>query len=255
MMIDTHCHIHDEKFDADRSEVLKRAKDAGVTHMIAIGCDVETTIRAQAQAHQNAQVYFSAGFHPHEAKFLGDDELALIKTMAKDPKCVAIGECGLDFYYEHSHKEAQVDAFVKQIKLASDLGKPLVIHLRDAYDECIEILINYRKSHQNLVIHCFSGTLGQAKEFVRMGAMISLSGIITFKKPGDLIEVAKTIALESLLIETDCPYLAPHPHRGQRNEPAYLAYTLKVVAQARNVEEAVIAQKLYENSRNFFNLA
>jgi TatD DNase family protein len=254
-MFDSHCHIHDEKFDGDREEVLKRALKAGITHMVSVGCDVHTSRRAQEQAFAHDYIYFSAGFHPHEAQHGIDSELSAIKDIARDPKCVAIGECGLDFYYEHSARDIQIDIFIKQIYMAQELNKPLIIHVRDAYDECIAILEKHRTPSQKLVIHCFSGTLSQAQTFVAMGALISLSGIVTFKKPGELLEVARHIPLENLIIETDSPYLAPHPHRGKRNEPAYLELTLNAIAQAREQEQSVIAKKIFDNTMNFFSLS
>ena len=254
-IIDSHCHIHDPKFDLDLPEVLKRARLAGVTHMITVGCDVETTRQAQKRAQQEPGIYFSAGFHPHDAKFSSDEQLLEIEKMAADPNCVAIGECGLDFYYEHSNHNDQIISFIKQIKLADKLNLPLIIHLRDAYDKCLEILKEHKKPHQKFVIHCFSGNLEQAQEFCRMGGLISLSGIITFKKPGELLDVARNVPLKNLLIETDAPYLAPHPHRGQRNEPSYVTLTLKAVAQARAQNEDEVAAQLYRNTADFFNLA
>ena len=253
-IIDSHCHIHDPKFAQDLACVLTRAREAGITHMITVGCDVETTKQAQKIAHQESSVYFSAGFHPHDAKFSSDEELLRIRELATDPKCVAIGECGLDFYYEHSNKHEQIASFIKQIKLADELNLPLIIHLRDAYDTCLEILKEHKKTHQKFVIHCFSGTQEQAQEFCQMGGLISLSGILTFKKPGELVLVAKNLALEHLLIETDAPYLAPHPHRGQRNEPSYVTLTLQAVAQARGQDESEVAAQIYNNTMNFFNI-
>lgn len=251
-MIDSHCHLHDEKYASDLTEVLKRAKDAGVTRFVTIGCDIETTKRAQALAKVLPNVFFSAGYHPHEARFLNDETLLELKKYAVDKKCVAIGETGLDFYYEHSSKEDQERAFRKQIELAKELSLPVVIHLRDAFIQCISILNEHKDYTNKMVIHCFSGTLSEAIALEKLGCYISLSGIVTFKKPGELLEVAKEIPLDKLLIETDCPYLAPHPHRGQRNEPAYLAYTLQAVAQARGEPLAHVSEKIALNTALFF---
>ncbi len=254
MIIDSHCHIHDEKFNADRAEVIHRATDAGITHLITIGCDILTTERARAMADKYDHVYFSAGFHPHEAKFLSDENFDLLKGLAEHPKCVAIGECGLDFYYYHSSAEEQKTALIRQIELASLLNLPLVIHLRDAFLPCVEIFENHLKEDQKVLIHCFSGTLEEAHIFADMGFYISLSGILTFKKPGDLARVAAEMPPEKLLIETDAPYLAPHPHRGQRNEPALIKHTLAAVADARGEELSKVAAQIYQNSKEFFGL-
>jgi TatD DNase family protein len=254
MIIDSHSHLHDPKFASDLDEVLARAKDAGLTDLVTIGCDIETTKRAQAVAHKYPQVFFSAGFHPHEAKFLNDETFAELTEMAKDKKCVAIGECGLDYYYEHSPKEAQLEAFKRQLELAEYLNKPVVIHLRDAYEDCLNMLRDKTWPGRKVVIHCFSGTVSHAQAFVDIGCHISFSGIITFKKPLDLLEVAKMVPANRIIIETDCPYLAPHPFRGQRNEPAYIVNTLNVVAQARGEDVDSLAKTIHQNTLGFFAL-
>lgn len=255
MIIDSHCHLHDEKYALDLNEVLERAKNADVSHMISIGCDIETTEKAKALAEKIDNVYYSAGFHPHEAKFLSDEALKALKVLAQNPKCVAIGECGLDFYYEHSGKIEQISAFRKQIALARELNLPLVIHLRDAFDDFMAILSEHKDYAHRVLMHCFSGTLSEAKALESLGCFISLSGIITFKKPGELLLVAQAVAKDRLLIETDCPYLAPHPHRGERNEPAYIAYTLKAIAQARGEDEKAVEKQIAHNTMNFFGLS
>lgn len=254
MTIDSHCHLHDEKFSADLDEVIIRAEHAGVTHFISVGCDIKTTQAAASVAAAFPSVYFTAGFHPHDAKDLSEQAKIELRALALMPKCVAIGECGLDYFYLHSTIEEQKHAFIFQLKLARELSLPVVIHLRDAYDDCIEILKQHPQILSHTVIHCFSGTLEQAKIFTGMGCFISLSGIVTFKNPGELREVAKHIALEKLVIETDAPYLAPHPHRGKRNEPSLIVHTLNAVADARGVAPEDISQQLEHNTRAFFKL-
>lgn len=255
MIIDSHCHLHDEKFADDLSSVLMRAKNAEVKEFITIGCDIPTTKKAQSLASLFPNIYFSAGFHPHEANKLDSEALRDLKSLAQDQKCVAIGEIGLDYYYLHSDKLAQLDAFQKQMDLALELNLPVVIHLRDAFDDCVLILKKYPALLiKRVVIHCFTGSLAEAKVFQDLGCLISLSGIITFKKPGELREVAREISLERLLIETDCPYLAPHPYRGQRNEPSMIVHVLHAIAQARNEDISVVMQQIYQNARQFFNL-
>lgn len=251
-IIDTHCHLHDEKFNADQDQVIQNAFDAGLTHMVTIGCDLITTEKALNLSEKYNNIYFSAGFHPHDAKFMDEESFEKLKEFASHKKCVAIGECGLDFYYNHSDKDEQKQSFIKQIHLAYELNLPLIIHLRDAFSECLEILEENLQESQKVVIHCFSGSLEEATIFSEMGFYISLSGIITFKKPGDLVRVAASLPLEKILIETDAPYLAPHPHRGQRNEPALIKLVLAAVAQARGLSEEKVATQIYENSKDFF---
>lgn len=252
-IIDTHTHLHDEKF-TDLDEVLNRAKSANISHMITIGCDIATTKNAAALAQKYPHIYYSAGFHPHDAKDLTDETYIELKKLSQGQKCVAIGEIGLDYYYLHSTKDEQQAAFIKQLELAKELNLPVIIHLRDAFDDCVELLKSHAKRPLKVIIHCFSGTLAQAEHFVSLGCLISLSGIVTFKKPGELLDVAKNIPLKNLVIETDCPYLAPHPFRGQRNEPAMIVNTLKTIADARGQDINIVAQKIWQNSLDFFGL-
>lgn len=254
MIIDSHCHLHDEKYQEDLNEVLCRAQDAKISYMISVGCDLATTKKAQELATRIDSVYFSAGYHPHEAQFLSDENLIKLKMLARDAKCVAIGECGLDFYYLHSSKEDQFIAFEKQIQLAKELSLPLIVHVRDAFEPCIGMLKLFPDVALKTVIHCFSGTLKEALDFVKLGCFISLSGIVTFKKPGELIEVAKNVPKELLLIETDSPYLAPHPFRGKRNEPSFISYTLDAIAKARNEEPVALANQLTKNTERLFGI-
>jgi TatD DNase family protein len=253
MLVDTHCHVHDARFDEDREQVLERARAAGVSAMIGIGCDLETTTRAQVLSSIHPDLYFSAGFHPHEAKLAGADFIAELSNFAKDPKCVAIGECGLDYYYDHSPHEIQHEVFAAQARLAAQLKKPLVIHVRDAFDDCLDIL----KPVHNLgpvVIHCFTGSLEIAKRIVDLGYYISISGIVTFKNPGELDQVVKYAPLERLLVETDSPYLAPLPHRGKRNEPAYVVKVVEKIAELRSIPFEDAAKALTHNARHVFKI-
>jgi TatD DNase family protein len=255
MIIDSHCHLHDEKYANDLKEVLHRAQVACVSHFITIGCDIPTTKNACSLSKQINQIFFTAGFHPHEAKHLNKEALNELRLLAKDKKCVAIGDIGLDYFYLHSSKEQQQRSFKEQLDLALDLSLPVVIHLRDAFDDCLKVLQKYPSLiNKRVVIHCFSGSLKEALVFENLGCLISLSGIITFKKPGELREVASQIALEKLLVETDCPYLAPHPFRGKRNEPAYIVHTLKAVAEARGEDLNLVSEQVYKNTKEFFGL-
>ncbi|HXW52849.1 MAG TPA: TatD family hydrolase [Myxococcota bacterium] len=255
MIIDSHCHIHDEQFAGDLSQVLERARLSNVSHLITIGCDIPTTKRAKDLAQKLANVYFTAGFHPHDAKSLSASSLLELKDLAKDQKCVAIGEIGLDYFYMHSEKAVQLLAFEQQLSLALELNLPVVIHLRDAFDDCVNILNGYQNLlKQRTVIHCFSGTLSEAQVLERLGCFISLSGILTFKKSGELTEVAKSISLDRLLVETDCPYLAPQPFRGKRNEPSYIVYTLAAIAEARHEPLPAVREQIFNNTKTFFRL-
>lgn len=253
MFVDTHCHMHDARFDEDRAQVLQRARDAGVQTMISVGCDLETTQKAQALARLHDDIYFSAGYHPHEAKLAGDSLIETLKGFATDPKCVAIGECGLDYYYDHSPRDIQHTVFAAQAELAKTLGKALIVHVRDAYDDCLSILEG--KSGPNpVVIHCFTGTLDIAKQMLDRGYYISISGIVTFKNPGELDQVARYVPIERLLVETDSPYLAPLPFRGKRNEPSYVVKVAEKVAEFKSMKLEDAAAVLTQNSRTVFKI-
>lgn len=253
MLVDTHCHVHDARFEDDREQAIARARATKVSAMICVGCDLETTKRAQALAQIHADIFFSAGFHPHEAKEANADFIDALRAFARDPKCVGIGEAGLDYYYDHSPRETQAQVFVAQAKLAAELNKPLIIHVRDAFDECLDLL----KPVANLrtvVIHCFTGSLEVAKRIVDLGYYISISGIVTFKNPGELDQVVVQIPLDRLLIETDSPYLAPLPYRGKRNEPAYVVKVAEKIAELRGISVDEVARVTSENAKRVFGL-
>lgn len=251
MLIDTHCHL--DYYPNEQQAVIERAHAAGVSRFITIGCDIEKAKAARDIANKYDDVYFSAGIHPHDAALAPSDFIEQLKDIAAHPKCLAIGECGLDYYYDHSPKEIQRDIFLKQINLAGTLGKTLVIHVRDAFDECIDIL-SRQTQLPRIVIHCFTGNALQAKQFLGLGCWISISGIVTFKNPGELIHVVQEVPLERLLIETDSPYLSPVPHRGKRNEPAYVALVAQKIADERNTTLEEIAHATMENAKQAFSI-
>lgn len=253
MLVDTHCHIHDARFDEDREEVLKRARTAGVKAMISIGCDLETTKRAKALAQTHDDVYFSAGYHPHEAKEASEAELLELEHLAAHPKCVAIGECGLDYHYDHSPRDIQNQIFRAQIALAVRMKKALVIHVRDAFDDCLALLAAHDTSQIAVVIHCFTGTVEVAQKMLERGFYLSISGIVTFKDPGALEQVVAFAPLDRLLIETDAPYLAPLPYRGKRNEPAHVSVVADKVAALKGLSRAELEDALLTNARRVFH--
>jgi len=232
MLIDTHCHIDSQKFDGDRAAILRRARDAGVQRFITIGCDVDNSRRARGLAEIHDDVFFSAGIHPHEAEKAEDGFAQHLASISEHDKCVAIGECGLDYYYDHSPREQQRAVFQKQLELAAEVELPVVIHVRDAWDDCIPMLKDAQLKNTG-VIHCFTGTKEQAEASLELGYYISIPGIVTFSKAGDLPDVVVNTPQDRLLVETDSPYLAPKPHRGRRNEPAYVAHVAEKVAELR----------------------
>lgn len=256
IFIDSHCHIDGEAFDGDRDAVVQRAKDNGVEKMLTVGTgnphngEIE---RAVQVAEKYADVYASIGVHPHDAKLYDEKAEADLIELAKREKVVAWGEIGLDYYYDHSPREVQRDVFRRQIKIAKELNLPVIIHSRDADDETVEILTE--EYHQTLghggVMHCFGGSAEMAKAMLDVGFYISFAGNVTFKKAENLREAAKIVPLDKLLIETDCPFLAPVPNRGKRNEPSFVVHTAQFLADFYNLDLKTVADS---TTRNFYRL-
>ena len=226
---DSHAHLQFEHYAADLDEVLERARVAGVETIINIGTDLESSRAAIALAARYPQLYATVGIHPHDASTFTRDTKGDLAALARYAKVVAIGETGLDFYYTNSPRNAQVAAFRAQLQLAQELGLPVVVHSRDAKDETLQLLKELIPDRKG-VLHCFTGDLDMARQAIELGLYISFSGILTFHNAGPLREVAKALALNNMLIETDCPFLAPAPHRGKRNEPAFVARVAEEIA-------------------------
>lgn len=254
MLIDSHCHLDADRFDDDRAAVLERARHAGVRRMVTVGCDEENSRRALGLASTHDDVWATVGVHPPEAASASERFDEVLAKLAASDRCVAIGECGLDYYYDHSPRERQREVFARQIALARRVQKPLVIHVRDAWDECIELLHSEGARECGGVIHCFSGSLDDAKRSLELGFYLSIPGIVTFKSPGDLPEVVRTAPADRLLVETDSPYLAPMPYRGKRNEPAFVLEVARKVAELRGVELDDVVAQTGKNARALFSL-
>ena len=250
MFIDTHTHIHGPEFDADRENVLTRAKSAGVDACVAVGTDVASSRLAVDLAQRHGGVWASVGVHPHEAVTLDAEAVEVLDRLARSPRVVAYGEVGLDYYYLHSPKEVQQARFREQIVTAARHGLPLIIHTRDAWDDTFRILDG--QSHLGGVFHCFTGDLSHAEAAIARGFFVSFSGIVTFAKSHGLQDVARRIDLDRLLIETDCPYLAPVPHRGSRNEPAHVALVAHKIAELRGLPVEAVAGRTSKNARRCF---
>jgi len=254
MLIDTHAHIQDEKFKDDLDNVLERAQDAGLEKIICVGIDYKSSREAVDLARKYPQVYAVVGVHPHDAKTLNTEVLPKLYELAKDPRVVAIGEIGLDFYRDLSPREQQRKAFVEQINIARELYKPVVIHDRDAHQEVLDIIKQEKAGRNQGIMHCFSGYLPLAIELMKEGFYISFAGPLTFKNAKKTHEVAAKISIDKILIETDCPYLTPEPFRGKRNEPAYVKYVAQKMAEIRNksIEEITYTTNL--NAKRVFRI-
>lgn len=256
-LFDTHCHLDDKRFADDFDGVLARARAAGVTRIATIGCcsSVETVPRALNVARAHADwVVATSGVHPHDAQHWSPELAQAIVDVAADPLIVAIGEAGLDFHYDNSPREAQKQAFRDQIALAKQVKKPLIIHTRSAPEDTLAILREEQARDVGGIIHCFSETPDFAKAALDMGFVSSFSGIVTFKNAVEVREAARVQPLDSLLIETDAPYLAPIPFRGRRNEPAYVAHTADCIAALRGVDPEEIRARSFENALRVFGL-
>lgn len=252
MLVDSHCHLDFPDFGPELDDVVKRARLAGVGTMLTIGTRLSTFERVCAIAERYEDIWCSVGIHPHEAAVEPIDEADALIAHAKHPRVVGIGEAGLDYYYEHSPKADQVRNFRAHIAASRETGLPLIVHARDADDDLCQILTEeHARGAFPGLIHCFSSTEKLARTALEIGMSISLSGIVTFKKAEALRAIAADVPLDRLLVETDAPYLAPVPHRGKRNEPAFVRHTAEAVAQLKNQPVERVAEA---SSDNFFRL-
>jgi len=253
MLFDSHAHIDDEKFDADREQVIQRALENGVTGIINVGATMASSARSVALAAQYANIYAAVGIHPHDAQEALETDYEQLAAWSKQDKVLAIGEIGLDYYYELSPRDVQRAVFVRQIDVARQMNMPFIIHDRDAHGDILDIVKSEAKGLSG-VFHCFSGSLEMAKEVIKLGFYISIAGPVTFKNAAKLPEIVAGIPLERLLVETDCPYLTPHPHRGKRNEPAYVRIVAEQVASLRGLELSALAEITSANVQRLFNI-
>ncbi len=250
--IDTHCHLEMNAFHHDREAVIQRAKDAGLEALITIGSDFESNRKAIELAEKYSFVYASVGIHPHDAKSFNTETVKQLKLWCKNKKVVAIGETGLDYHYNHSPREIQRKVFIQHLELAKEIGLPVVIHSRDAKDDTIKMLMDTETNCG--VLHCFSGDEEMAERAIRMGLYISFAGTVTYKNAQRLREIVKRIPDDCILTETDAPYLTPVPHRGKRNEPAYIIHTASTLAEIREVTIEDMARITTLNGRMLFQI-
>jgi len=252
-LIDTHCHLDMDTFSGDLDEVIKRARNTGIEYIINVGSDRETNLIGLEIASKHPEVYMAVGIHPHEASQFNKDNLNELREWAKDKKVVAIGEIGLDYHYMNSPNGAQIDSFRSQLALAKELRLPVIVHSREARADTIRILREEFMGNTG-VLHCFSGDRQMARDAMEMGFYISIAGPVTFKNASKLRDIVTFIPDEFLLIETDAPYLTPVPFRGKRNEPSYLLYTAKVIAELRGVALEDIARITSLNAKKLFGI-
>jgi TatD DNase family protein len=254
MYTDTHAHLQNELLRGGLEQVLERAQAAAVTTIMCIGYDLDSSREAVQLAQRYPQIYAVVGVHPHDAKQLDQNTLDELIKLAREPKVVAIGEIGLDFYRDLSPRDVQRQAFVQQIKLAQELGKPIVIHDRDAHQEVLDTIRREKAGSNGGILHCYSGHLPLAIDLMKEGFHISFAGPVSFKNGRKAQEVAVHIPLDRLLIETDCPYLTPEPLRGKPNEPAYVVHVAQAIAQLRRKPVEEIAYLTSRNANQVYRL-
>jgi len=250
MLIDSHAHLEMKEFDADRKEVIERAKLAGVDCIVTVGTNLPLSRKALSIARQYDNIFATVGIHPHDVARAGEKTFDELKALAQDPKIVAYGEIGLDYFRNLSPREKQVEMFARQLELAYELKLPVIIHDRDAHEQTLRMV--KESKIRNGVFHCFSGDWPMAKQCLDLGFYISIPGVVTFDKSQKLHEVVSQAPLEWLLLETDCPYLTPVPHRGKRNEPAFIVHTAQKVAQLKGLDLDEVAQAASQNTRRLF---
>ena len=248
-IFDTHSHYDDEQFDADRELLLSSLEEKGITNIISCGCDLASSKANQALAHKYEYMYFAAGFHPENLEGFSLDDLSEIKRLAADEKCVAIGEIGLDYHWLSSTKDLQKKFFAAQMELANELNLPVIVHDREAHGDSLELLKEYKPKG---VMHCFSGSAEMAKEIIKLGMYIGMNGVVTFKNARKSLEVVKEIPLERLLLETDCPYLAPVPNRGKRNDSSLIPFIAERIGEVLGMSAQEILDITNQNAKNLF---
>jgi len=254
MLIDTHAHLDMPEFDKDRDEVVKRAQEDGIDYIITVGIDLDSCRDAVRLSEQFEFIYAIVGMHPHNAKDVDKKSYDILREYTRHAKVRALGEMGLDFFRNHSPREIQLKRFREQVALAREVHLPVVIHDRDAHRETLVILKEEKASEVGGVIHCFSGDYAMASACMDMGFYISIPGTVTFTKAQTLQEVVRRIPLERVLIETDCPFLAPAPFRGKRNEPAYVQYVARAIAEIKKLDFETVAAVTSQNARSVFGI-
>ena len=250
-IFDSHAHYDSEAFDADRKELLGTLKNQGVVGVVNCGSDMASSLKSLELADEFDFIYAACGIHPHEAETCKQGYLPVLKKLCLEDKCVAVGEIGLDYHYDFSPREIQKQVFEQQLVLAKELDLPVIVHDREAHEDTLELLKRYKPKG---VVHCFSGSAEMAKEIVKLGMYIGLGGAVTFKNARKPREVAAVVPSDRLLIETDCPYMTPVPHRGKRCDSTYIPFTAEVIAEVRGTTAQEILDLTRVNANSLFGL-
>ena len=250
-IFDSHAHYTDKAFNDDRENMLGSLRESGICGVINCGADIESSVSSVELANKYDYIYAACGIHPEEADKIPENYIEFLKNLARNEKCVAIGEIGLDYYWRQDNKELQKNVFVEQILLAKKLNLPIIVHSRDAHEDTLNILRQYKPKG---VLHCFSGSVETAKEVLKLGMYIGLGGAVTFKNAKKPVEVAEFLPLDRLLLETDCPYMAPVPMRGKRNDSSYIPYVAKKIGEVKGMDPQEVIDAATENTKRLFEL-
>ena len=250
-IFDTHAHYDDEAFDSDRESLILSLKDRGVVGIVSCGCDIASTVANQNLSHSFDDFYFAAGFHPENLENFSVEDLKKLEPFFADEKCVAVGEIGLDYHWMNSTKEKQRELFVAQIELAKAKGLPVIVHDREAHGDTLDIL---KATKPSGVLHCFSGSVEMAREVIKLGMFLGFNGVATFKNARKIPEVIKEIPLDRIVLETDCPYLAPEPHRGKRNDSSFIPFIAQRIGEILGISAQEVLDVTNKNARALYNL-
>lgn len=254
MLFDSHAHYDDEKFDDDRDKLIKRVHLSGVEFILNVGADIVSSFSTLELTKKYDFIYGAAGVHPHAASQMKDEDFDTLKKLLLDPKMVAVGEIGLDYHYDFSPRDVQKLRFVQQIELAKELKKPIIVHDREANEDCFSIIKTQSAKDVGGVFHCFAGSVEMAKELLKQNFYISIAGPVTFKNAKKTVEVVKFLPDDRILIETDCPYLSPEPNRGKRNDSSLMRYTAERIAEIRGCSFERICELTSENAKKLFGI-
>ena len=252
MFIDVHAHLNDKKFE-NIDEIITNAEQAGVEKIITAGYDITSSIEGLEIANKHTGVFATVGIHPENADDVEENYLDKLKELCKDKKVVAIGEIGLDYHFRSDNKDLQKKILIEQIALANELNLPVVLHCRDAIGDMMTLLQEHRLKRESL-LHCYSGSIESAREFMKLGFSFSFGGVVTFKNASNVINVVSNLPLEKIMLETDCPYMAPVPFRGKMNEPKFIPYIAEKIAEIKSLSIEEIAEKTTKNAEKMFKI-
>ena len=254
MLFDTHAHLDDDRFDEDRKQIIEKCKEEGVELILNAASNLQTSLSSIALAKEHDFIYASVGVHPHDAKSMDSKSIDILRDLAANPRVKAIGEIGLDYHYDFSPRDVQKQRFKEQIDLAKQLKLPIIVHDRESHGDIMDIFGKMDVSGMGGVLHSFSGSVEMARECLKLGFYLSISGPLTFKNNIKTVEVVREVPLDMLLIETDSPYLTPAPYRGQRNYPGYVRYVAEKIAEIKGLSFEEVAKKTLENGKRLFNI-